>query len=178
MSEGFFARDGTRSVGPPGFGVLARRDNGSSATGGDSVIALAGVDGDVGSNAGDLLLGRDLIKQLGPHRRIGASPMSLVVKSAARVSSDFSSIPMWIFRQILRLAPPCLRAFHSPLPSTLMPVLSTKRCSIKPFLRLVRHSKRRHGSYHHLVAEFFQFGPDQVGRAAELGHVCKQGNAR
>jgi hypothetical protein len=26
------------------------------------------------------------------------------------------------------LAPPCLRAFHSPSPSTLMPVLSTSRC--------------------------------------------------
>jgi hypothetical protein len=47
--------------------------------------------------------------------------MSLVVNSAARISSVFSSIPMWILRQTRRFVPPCLRAFHSPSPSTLMP---------------------------------------------------------
>ncbi len=60
---------------------------------------------------------------------IGASPISLVVNPAARISKDFSSIPMWILRHTRRLVPPCLRAFHSPSPSTLMPVLSTKRCN-------------------------------------------------
>ncbi len=58
-----------------------------------------------------------------------ASPTSLVVNSAARISSVCSSIPMWILRQTRRLGPPCLRAFHSPSPSTLIPVLSTKRCN-------------------------------------------------
>src|SRR5690554_6390345 len=60
---------------------------------------------------------------------MGASPMSLVVNSAARISSVFSSIPTWILRHTRRLVPPCLRAFHSPSPSTLMPVLSISRCS-------------------------------------------------
>ena len=60
---------------------------------------------------------------------IGASPMSLVVTSIARTSSVCSSIPRWILRQTRRLAPPCLRAFHSPSPSTLIPVLSISRCS-------------------------------------------------
>ena len=60
---------------------------------------------------------------------MGASPISLVVNSAARISKDFSSTPMWILRHTRRLVPPCLRAFHSPSPSTLMPVLSTNRCN-------------------------------------------------
>ncbi len=60
---------------------------------------------------------------------IGAPPTSLVVNSAARISRDVSSIAMWILRQTLRLVPPCLRAFHFPSPSTLMPVLSTSRCN-------------------------------------------------
>ncbi|AMJ49561.1 hypothetical protein APX01_18625 [Cereibacter sphaeroides] len=47
---------------------------------------------------------------------IGASPTSLMVSWAARISSDFSSIPMWILRQTRRFGPPCLRAFHSPSP--------------------------------------------------------------
>jgi hypothetical protein len=49
---------------------------------------------------------------------LSGSPTSLVVNSAARISSDFSSIPIWILRQTLRFEPPCLRAFHSPSPST------------------------------------------------------------
>jgi len=40
---------------------------------------------------------------------MGASPTSLVVNSAARISSVCSSIPMWILRHTRRLAPPCLR---------------------------------------------------------------------
>jgi hypothetical protein len=39
-------------------------------------------------------------------------------------------LPMCILRQIRRLEPPCLRAFHSPSPSALMPVLSTARQGI------------------------------------------------
>ncbi len=39
--------------------------------------------------------------------------MSLVVNSAARISSVFSSIPMWILRQTRRFVPPCLRAFQA-----------------------------------------------------------------
>lgn len=58
---------------------------------------------------------------------MGASPMLLPVTSTARTSSVSSSILMCIFRQIRRLEPQCLRAFHSPSPSALMPVLSMSR---------------------------------------------------
>jgi hypothetical protein len=61
---------------------------------------------------------------------IGASPTSLRVISTALISSVFSSIPRWILRHTRRLAPPCLRAFHSPSPSTLIPVLSAARQGI------------------------------------------------
>ncbi len=39
-------------------------------------------------------------------------------------------MPIWILRRTRCLGPPCLRAFHSPSPSTLMPVLSTARQSL------------------------------------------------
>jgi hypothetical protein len=58
---------------------------------------------------------------------MGASPMLLLVTSIARISSVCSSIPIYILRHSRRLGPPCLRAFHSPSPSALMPVLSTAR---------------------------------------------------
>jgi hypothetical protein len=37
---------------------------------------------------------------------MGASPTSLVVNSAARISNVCSSIPMWILRQTRRFVPP------------------------------------------------------------------------
>ena len=40
---------------------------------------------------------------------MGASSTSLVVNSAAWISSVFSSIPMWTLRQTRRFAPLCLR---------------------------------------------------------------------
>jgi len=42
---------------------------------------------------------------------------------------------MCILRQIRRLGPPCLRAFHSPSPSALIPVLSTARQSLLAAMR-------------------------------------------
>ena len=57
-------------VGLPGFGVLAGRDDRRSTSGGDGIVALARVEGTAGGNAGDLLVGRDLVKQFGQHRRI------------------------------------------------------------------------------------------------------------
>lgn len=59
--------------------------------------------------------------------RNGASPTSLMMNAADWISKDYSSNPMWKLRQTLRLTPPCLRAFHSPLPSTLIPMRSTSR---------------------------------------------------
>lgn len=58
-----------------------------------------------------------------------ASPTLLVATSTARTSSVSSSIPICILRQTRRLGPPCLRAYHSPSPSDLMPVLSMSRFS-------------------------------------------------
>ena len=37
--------------------------------------------------------------------------------------------PRWILRQTCRFGPPCLRAYHSPLPFTSMPALSISKCS-------------------------------------------------
>lgn len=34
-------------------------------------MAFAGVKGAIGSDAGDLLIGRDLVQQVGKHRRVG-----------------------------------------------------------------------------------------------------------
>jgi hypothetical protein len=53
----------------------------------------------------------------------------LLVTSTARTSNVSSSIPMCILRQIRRLGPPRFRAFHSPSPSALIPVLSIRRFS-------------------------------------------------
>ena len=49
----------------PELGILAGRDDCGCATGGDGVVALAGDEGAIGSDAGDLLIGRDLVKQFG-----------------------------------------------------------------------------------------------------------------
>jgi len=87
--------------------------------------------------------GADLAEQLGQHGRftdaVPGDPLSadLRFKSPdgqrmARISSVCSSIPRWILRQTRRLAPPCLRACHSPSPLTLtsIPVLSIARQGI------------------------------------------------
>ena len=74
-AQDFVAGDGPEGVWLPGFGVLAGRyDPGrydrSSATGCDGVMALAGVEGAVGGDSGDLLLGRDLVQQFGQYGRV------------------------------------------------------------------------------------------------------------
>jgi hypothetical protein len=60
---------------------------------------------------------------------IGTSPIPLLITSTARISYVSSSIPICILRHSPRMDPPCLRAFHAPSPSALMPVLSTNRCN-------------------------------------------------
>ena len=92
-----------------------------------------------GGDARDFLVGRDLVEQIGQDRRVadvasgdlplGDCPAITCRQWTARTSSVSSSIPRWILRQTRRLGPPCLRAFHSPSPSTLIPVLSIRRCS-------------------------------------------------
>lgn len=64
------AGDGSGGVGLPRFCVLARRNDRRSTSGGDGVMAFAGVEGTVGGDAGDLLVGRDLVQQLGQHGRV------------------------------------------------------------------------------------------------------------
>ena len=71
-----------------------------------AAMALSGVEGAVGGDAGDLLIGRDLVEHLGQHGRIAHVA---AVNSAARISSVCSSIPIWILRQTRRFVPPCLR---------------------------------------------------------------------
>ena len=44
--------------------------NGGRASGGDGVVALAGVESAVGGDAGNLLVGRDLVEEFGQHRGV------------------------------------------------------------------------------------------------------------
>ena len=90
------------------------------------IVAFARVVGAISRNATDFLVLRDLVEKVG---RMGASPMWLPVTSTARISNVSSSIPRWSLRQTRRFGPPCLRACHSPSPSTLIPVLSISRCN-------------------------------------------------
>lgn len=68
--EDLVSCNGPSGVRLPRFGVLAGWDDRGSPAGGDRVMALAGVEGPVGSDAGDLLPGRDLVEQLGQHGRV------------------------------------------------------------------------------------------------------------
>ena len=124
-AQDLVAGDRPGGVGLPGLGVLAGWDDRGSPAGGDRVMALAGVEGPSAVTLAISCPGGIWSSRSGS---MGASPTSLVVNSAALISNDFSSIPMWILRQTRRFVPPCLRAFHSPSPSTLIPVLSTSRC--------------------------------------------------
>ena len=64
------ARGRTCCDGLPRLGVLAGQDHGISTPSGDGIVARARVSGPVGSDSGDLLIGRDLAVQFGNHRGI------------------------------------------------------------------------------------------------------------
>ena len=68
--EGFVSCNRTGGAWLPGLSVLAGRNDRGSVTGGDGVMAFAGVKGAIGGDASDLLIGRDLVQQLGQHRRV------------------------------------------------------------------------------------------------------------
>ena len=85
-------------------------------------MAFTGVEGAIGGDAGDFLIRRDLVESSGS---MGASPTSLVVNSAARISSVCSSIPMSILRQTRRLVPPCLRVRRENSPPDCFLILLT-----------------------------------------------------
>src|SRR6056297_1396029 len=110
----------------PWLGVLAGRDDGVCAAVCNGVMALARVVGSVRGNRSDLYIRRNLVQQLGQHRRV--ADLALVI-SMARISSVCSSTPRWILRHRRCFEPPCLRPCHSPSPSALMPVLSIRRFS-------------------------------------------------
>ena len=65
---------------------------------------------------------------------MGASPTSLVVNSAARISSVCSSIPMWILRHTRRLAPPCLRVRRENSPPDCFLILLSTVVGLTPTL--------------------------------------------
>jgi len=106
----------------------------------------------------------------------GASPILLLVASIARISSVCSSIPICIFLQRRRFDPPCLRAFHSPSPSALMPVLSIRRCSGPADPRYGRATVnvlcRRHNV---LKSGTAQSSPTNLSRLSTNPVVCLKG---
>lgn len=51
----------------PRSGVLVRGNDRCGTAFGDGVVVLSGVEGAIGCDCGDLLLGRDLVEQLGQH---------------------------------------------------------------------------------------------------------------
>jgi hypothetical protein len=61
--------DRTSGVWLPGLGFLTGRDDCSGTAGGNGVIAFAGIEGAIGGDAADLLVGRDLVEEFGQHRR-------------------------------------------------------------------------------------------------------------
>jgi hypothetical protein len=112
----------------PGFGILARRDHRMGISRRNRLMAFASVICPVCGDTADVLDGI-WFRSSG---NMGVSPMLLPVSSTARNSSVPSPIPMCVLRQIPRLEPPCLRAFRSPSPSALIPVLSKWRFSGPP----------------------------------------------
>ena len=94
--------------------------------GGNRVMALARIVGSIGGDRADVLLVGDLVQQLRQHGRITDIAGRDLDGTHLKRSS---SIPMCILRHIRRSGQPCLRAFHSPSPSDLMPVLSMSRSS-------------------------------------------------
>ena len=126
------------------LGVFTGRNDRRGTPGGNGVMALAGVEGSVrcpatvclqtvrgGGDAGELLIGWDLVEKLGQHwgisdiagGELGRPDFQcfLVDSPSRRMSHSPAGQRMWILRQTRRFVPPCLRAFHSASPSTLMP---------------------------------------------------------
>lgn len=102
---------------------------------------------------------------------IGALPMLLLVTSISRISSVCSSIPVCILLHSRRLGPPYLRAFHSPSPSALIPVLSISSCNgpVEPLYGMATDSVfcRQH--------KVLKSGPTSSSRLATKPVVCLNG---
>lgn len=114
-------------VGFTGLGDFAGLDNRGCTAGGNGAVALASVES---ATALAITISSSGAIWSNSSGSLGASSTSAMVNSAAGISKDFLSIPILILGQILRLAPPFLRTFHSPAPSpsTWMPLPSISRC--------------------------------------------------
>jgi hypothetical protein len=109
------------------------------------VVAFARIVGTITGDATDLLVRRDLIEKIGKYGRISDAAARdldrsylecfLIDPPSQRMYHSPAGQWMWILRQRRRFGPPCLRAFHSPSPSALMPVLSTARQAMPASLR-------------------------------------------
>jgi len=102
----------------PRPGIFTRRYDRIGLAVGDGVMALAGIVSAIFRDRSDLLIGRNLRQQFGEHNGV----------TNACTSSVSASIARWSLSQRRRLEGPCLRACHSPSLSTLIPVLSIRRC--------------------------------------------------
>ncbi len=69
-AQDLVAGDGPGGVELPILGVLTGRDDRGGPSGGDGFMAFAGVEGTIGGDGYDLLLGRDLVEHLGQQGRI------------------------------------------------------------------------------------------------------------
>ena len=69
-AQGLVTRDRSGSVRLPRFTVFPSRYDCRWAAGDNCVVTLPGVEGTVGGDAGDLLIRRDLVEQLGQHGRV------------------------------------------------------------------------------------------------------------
>ena len=69
-------------------GEMPGRHDRGRASGGDGIAALAGVDGAIGGDAGDLLLGQDMVAQFGQHGRLanvaGGAPTARISSAGRR----------------------------------------------------------------------------------------------
>ena len=99
---------------------------------------------------------------------MGASPMLLLVTSTALISSVSSSIPRWTFRQMQRLAPPCLRAFHSPSPSASHTVSGSNQPLTHASMRCRATDQQRTAPFQGCVVRLPVCGA--VGRGCGFGH--------
>ena len=91
---------------------------------GNRVVVFARVVSPVGGDRPNALIGRHLLQQLRQHWRI----TDVAGGDLDRPNLQCFFIDPYVYlAQIRRLGPPCLRAFHSPSPSALIPMLTIRR---------------------------------------------------
>ena len=114
-AQDFVAGDGPGGVWLPGLGVLARRDDRCGPTGRDGLVALAGVEGTVGGDAGNLLIGRDLVEKLRQYGRVADITGGELCRADFQrlfINSDVDLAPDAPFRAAMLAGIPLSLAFH------------------------------------------------------------------